>query len=95
VSALAAQVAKPPQAPVKPIVKIKRVVVYRPFYTVRAVVPGRAWLQQKVDQHIVSLITVKVGDFLPGYGRVQMINSRQGKVWTSWGNVINYGSNDS
>jgi intracellular multiplication protein IcmG len=62
----------------------------RPVYQVRAVVPGRAWLQEKQGQHIVKLLTVKVGDFLPGYGRVQVINPSEGQVITSWGSVIRY-----
>lgn len=77
---------------VKPVVKAQPKI---PFYTVRAVVPGRAWLQQKKNNHIVKLITVRVGDNLPGYGRVQAISPSAGKVWTSWGNVIRYGANDS
>lgn len=93
------QACAPPSPPpvVKPVVikAVPKKVAPPPFYTVRAVVPGRAWLQVKKNEHIVHLITVRVGDFLPGYGRVQAINSRQGKVWTSWGTVIKYGSNDS
>lgn len=90
------QVAAPSPAPVKvvqPVVIKAQPKV--PFYTVRAVVPGRAWLQEKKNNHIIKLLTVRVGDYLPGYGRVQAISPRDGKVWTSWGNVIRYGANDS
>ena len=69
---------------------VEKVLPRPPFYSVRAVVPGRAWLQVKRNRRIVHLITVKVGDFLPGYGRVQAISARRGMVWTSWGNIIKY-----
>lgn len=75
--------------------KPKKVVVRPPVYYVRAVVPGRAWIYNKCGNTVVHLTTVKVGDFLPGYGRIQAISPSQGKVWTSWGTVIRYGVNDS
>lgn len=73
----------------KSIVKVKKTPP-RPVYQVRAIVPGRAWLQEKKGQHIVKLLTVKVGDLLPGYGRVKAINPTEGQVLTSWGTVIYY-----
>ena len=77
----------------KKIAKVKKEAP-RPVYFVRALIPGRAWLQENENrgkgERIVRLLTVKVGDFLPGYGRVQGINVEEGKVLTSWGSVIRY-----
>jgi intracellular multiplication protein IcmG len=60
-------------------------------YTLRALIPGRAWLQAKDG----SATTVAIGDRLPGYGIIQMINTDQGIVTTSSGAIIQYGPRDN
>lgn len=60
-------------------------------YHLKALVPGRAWLQSK-EGHST---TVTIGDRLPGYGIIQMINVPQGIVTTSSGAIIQYGPKDS
>jgi intracellular multiplication protein IcmG len=79
-----------PAAAVKTVIK-KVILIPRRIYSVRAVIPGRAWLHA-TDGY---LTTVKVGDVLCGYGTIQLINAREGKVYTSGGDVIQYGINDS
>lgn len=75
----------------KPIKKVKRKKMVPPKpYHVKAVVPGRVWLES-ADGKEVSL---RVGDSLPGYGTVELISPRQGMVITSTGAVIQYGVND-
>ena len=59
-------------------------------YNVRAIVPGRAWLQSGDGKNI----TLRVGDKLNGYGEVLAISPRQGMVLMSDGSVIQYGVND-
>lgn len=61
------------------------------FYEVKAVVPGRAWVQSNAGR----LTTVKVGDRLAGYGIIRSINADTGIVGTSSGRRIKYGPNDS
>lgn len=76
--------------PVKKVVK--KVVPVRPIhYFLKAVVPGRAWIQNSdgVAQ------TIRVGDNLPQYGVVISVDAEQGMVLTSSGKVIGYGENDS
>jgi hypothetical protein len=60
------------------------------IYHITAIVPGRVWLQS-ADGKVIS---VRVGDKLEGYGKVELISPRQGKVITSSGALIQYGSND-
>lgn len=89
----------PAVAPVKPRVKrIVRKAAPRVIYHVRAIVPGRAWLYATRDRLgatvVLKSLTVKVGDRLPGYGRVERISPEQGKVWTRSGRSVTYGSND-
>lgn len=60
-------------------------------YSLKALVPGRAWLQARDG----STTTVTLGDRLPGYGIIQSINTDQGIVTTSSGALIGYGSKDS
>lgn len=88
VNSLAQTMTKPVAQPT--VVVPAKKVIPQPFYSVRAVVPGRAWIQQKKNQHVIRTFTVKVGDFIPGYGRVQAIDSRAGRVMMSWGSVIKY-----
>lgn len=75
-----AQVQPPVVMPVvKPkVIKITRKAAPPVTYHVRAVVPGRAWLLATNGK----LITVKVGDALPGYGNVERISPELGIVWT-------------
>lgn len=63
----------------------------RAVFHLKAVVPGRAWLESCTG----ILITVKVGDPIRGYGIVKAINATQGWVGMSSGTVIRYGPNDS
>jgi intracellular multiplication protein IcmG len=60
-------------------------------YHLKALVPGRAWLQSPDG----ATTTVSIGDRLPGYGIIQMINTEQGIVTTSSGGVIQFGPKDS
>lgn len=60
-------------------------------YEIKALIPGRAWLQARDG----STTTVTIGDRLPGYGIIQMINTHQGVVTTSSGAIIQYGQRDS
>jgi intracellular multiplication protein IcmG len=59
-------------------------------YTVKALVPGRAWLQASNGR----LMTVKVGDTLPRYGVVRTISPEHGQLITSRGTVIRYGPDE-
>ena len=60
-------------------------------YTLKAVESGRAWLQSSRGQSL----TVKVGDMLPQYGRVDNIDDQVGSVDTSSGKVIEYTDDNS
>lgn len=60
-------------------------------YHLKALVPGRAWLEAPNGR----ATTVTIGDRLPGYGIIQMINTNQGIVTTSSGAVIEYGPKDN
>jgi hypothetical protein len=64
---------------------------FSPLYHVHSLVAGRAWIKSSRG----NLNTVKVGDTLPGYGEIQSINVRTGRIATSSGRVISYGSRDS
>jgi len=59
-------------------------------YHVRAIVPGRAWLQSKDGK----LVTVRPGTKLNGYGKVTVIDVNNGLVKTDLGYVIKYGESD-
>lgn len=63
----------------------------RVTYSLKALVPGRAWLQASNG----GTVTVKVGDQLQGYGIVTAIEPVQGWVATSSGKYIGYGSDDA
>jgi hypothetical protein len=75
--------------------KSKQVMVIKPailpVYYLQSLVHGRAW----VESPLGDLITVKVGDILPGYGKIQSIDIRTGILATTSGRVISYGPNDS
>lgn len=62
-----------------------------PVYFVKAMVQGRAWLITG-SGHI---ITVRVGDDLPGYGTVRSIDHSQGIITLSSGAIIGYSPGDS
>ncbi|CAM2830960.1 type IVB secretion system protein IcmG/DotF [Legionella worsleiensis] len=77
-------------APKKP----KPVVRYTPQrinYAIQAVIPGRAWLIGSNG----STITVREGTKIAGYGMVKLIDSIQGRVLTSSGQVIKFSQDDS
>lgn len=59
-------------------------------YHVRAIVPGRVWLESADGRSV----TLRVGDQLEGYGEVLDIVPRQGMVIMSNGSVIQYGIDD-
>jgi len=58
-------------------------------YFVQAVIPGRAWLRGADG----SVLTVTVGDMVPGYGQVSTIDAYNGMVTMSSGIQIRYGLN--
>ena len=62
-----------------------------PIYYVKAVIPGRAWLISQGK----SLITVSIGDNLPGYGVIESIDTNQGTIITSSGAIIGYDPENS
>lgn len=61
-----------------------------PSYVVRAVVPGRAWVEGSYG----GTFSVTVGDTVPGMGVVTQVNAEHGEVLTEKGDVIKYGSDD-
>ncbi|MCL5260507.1 MAG: hypothetical protein M1561_02315 [Gammaproteobacteria bacterium] len=78
--------------PKKPKKRITKKPFSRPkIYHVKAIVPGRVWLEADDGQ----TVTLRVGDRLDGYGTVELISPRQGMVITSTGTVIQYGNNDA
>lgn len=73
---------KKPKIAAKPVEKIT--------YYVKAMVPGRAWLQSSKG----NAITVRVGDMLPDAGKIAVMNIDQGIVVTNNGTVIEYKPDD-
>jgi len=59
-------------------------------YYIKAMIQGRAWLMTSEG----SSTTVAVGDNLPGYGNISIIDVDNGQVVTSSGTVIKYKSDD-
>lgn len=55
-------------------------------YLVQAIIPGRAWLKANNGQ----IITVGLGDAIPGFGKVVLIDPQNGIVQTDAGLIINY-----
>lgn len=55
-------------------------------YYVQAIIPGRAWLKANNGQ----IITVALGDGIPGFGNVTIIDPQNGFVRTDAGITINY-----
>lgn len=70
--------------------KIKKPNVIK--YHIRALVPGRAWIESENGRYSK---TIKVGDELNGYGTVDYILFKEGMVLMSNGSYIQYGENDS
>lgn len=60
-------------------------------YYIQAVIPGRAWLIGSNG----STLTVREGTKISGYGMVTLIDSMQGRVLTSSGQVIKFSQEDS
>lgn len=70
--------------------KIKKPNVIK--YHIRALVPGRAWIESENGRYSKTL---KVGDELAGYGTVDYILYKDGMILMSNGSYIEYGQNDS
>jgi len=75
--------------PIKPVVQ--RVVKQPIIYYIQAVIPGRAWLIGSNG----STLTVREGTRIYGYGVVKLIDSMQGRILTSSGQVIKFSQEDS
>ena len=75
----------------KPAAVKKQPVVVPITYYLRAVVPGRAWIQGTDG----SSRSVAVGDVIKQYGAVQSIDAENGLVVTSSGKTIGFNSDDS
>lgn len=69
----------------------KKAVVHYPVYHLKAIVPGRAWIQAANGDDT----TVRIGDRVAGYGRVVTISPDNGAVAMSSGKIITYGTTDS
>lgn len=74
----------------KKILPKKKTVKSLVVYHIRAIVPGRVWLESADGRSI----TLRVGDNLDGYGKVDAISPRDGIVTMSNGSIIQYGVND-
>ncbi len=59
-------------------------------YVIRAIVPGRAWIESPNGYKF----SVTVGDRVLGYGTITQINSDDGEVTFDGGDVIKYGPDD-
>ncbi|MEC7031002.1 MAG: hypothetical protein VXW87_05010 [Pseudomonadota bacterium] len=64
----------------------KKAVEKKQDYKIRAVISGRAWVEDKEGNNM----TVKVGDNIPTYGRVTKIRPVEGLIETSSGRVISF-----
>jgi len=60
-------------------------------YHIKAIIPGRAWV--KSSEGLSQSITV--GDSVPNYGKIKIIDPDHGMILTSSGKLIRYGENDS
>ena len=76
----------------KPVAKTRKKAVPPPpmVFHLKAIVPGRAWI---VSNNGLSE-SVAVGDAIPQYGTVKVVDTNRGMVLTSSGKVIGYGAND-
>lgn len=70
-------------------VRNQRVIIYY----VHSLLPERAWLHTGFTGG--QFTTVKVGDSLPGYGKIDSIDPDTGVILTSSGREIRYGPKDS
>ena len=70
---------------------VPAVIVPRVNYFVQALIPGRAWLRTSNG----GILTVRIGDSIPGYGMVESIDPSQGVITTSSGETIQFKSDDS
>lgn len=78
--------------PKKRVKPISHSTVSEPLaYYIQAVIPGRAWLIGTNG----STLTVSEGTKISGYGMVTLIDSMQGRVLTSSGQVIKFSQEDS
>ncbi len=59
-------------------------------YVIRAIVPGRAW----IERPLAGVISVMEGDYVPGVGKVVTIDQDNGEVTLDTGDVIKYGMDD-
>lgn len=75
----------------KPIKQVIRHPIPQIRYHIQAVIPGRAWLTGSNG----SILTVREGIKVNGYGTVQLIDSMQGRVVTSSGKIIRFSPEDS
>jgi len=75
----------------KPVIKKAGPVIVPINYYLRAIVPGRAWIQGTDS----SSRSVAVGDNVKQYGVVQNIDAEAGVVTTSSGKLIIFNSDDS
>ncbi len=66
--------------------KTNRKKIFKETYEVIGVIHGRAWLKNPKG----NTFTIKLGDRLPGYGKVKLIEPEQGVVVTSSGDVIKF-----
>lgn len=82
------QVGKSVVSKIKP--KASKPKVLPMIYEVKAVVPGRAWIQSENG----DLSSIELGETLVGYGKVESIDVVEGKVKLSSGAVIQYGLYD-
>lgn len=78
-------VKKPTKAKRGPRVYVKKI-----SYHVKAIVPGRVWLESSEGLEV----SLKVGDKLNSYGKVTDINPKDGTVIMSNGKTFSYGIND-
>jgi hypothetical protein len=71
--------------------KIKRAHLTKMSYVVKAIVPGLVWLESSRG----DTVALRVGDELPGYGKISIIAPQQGMVATTSGAMFQYGVNDT
>lgn len=77
---------QPKKVKQKTHIQVERVIFY-----LKAVIPGRAWLIGSNG----STLTVREGTKIAGYGTVKLIDSMQGRVLTSSGQIIRFSQEDS
>jgi intracellular multiplication protein IcmG len=59
-------------------------------YVLRAVIPGRAWIERPLG----GVLTIMEGEYVPGLGKVTRIDADNGEVTLDTGDVIKYGTDD-